>query len=290
MRAAADYANEDVGNIISLEHLNVHVADQAQAILFYVVGLGLTRDPYLTVGLENMWANVGEQQFHLPTRPAAQRFSGYVALVLPELEPLQGRLKALEERLKETRFAWSPENDHVAVTCPWGNQFRCYSPGEQFGDMVLGMPYLEFLVPPGAAAGIAGFYREVMRAPAPLDSERGRSTARVAIGRNQWLFVRETDQELLPYDGHHVAIYVANFSGPYEFSKSRGLIMEEVRNHQFRFKEIVDPENGQKLFDLEHEVRSLRHPMYHRPFINRNPEQTQRNYKRGRDPLIPFGT
>ena len=287
MPAASDHANEDVGNIVLLEHLNVQVADQSQAILFYVVGLGLTRDPYLTVGLENMWVNVGEQQFHLPTR-AAQRFSGHVALVLPELESLQQRLNALQERLKGTLFTWSQKSDHVAVTCPWGNHFRCYTPGEDFGDMTLGMPYIEFLVKPGTAKGIARFYRDVMRAPSLLESEGNLATVRVAIGRNQWIIFRETDQKILPYDGHHIAIYVANFSGPYEFLKKRGLITEDVRNHQFRFKDIVDPESGEKLFELEHEVRSLRHPLYHRVFINRNPEQTQRNYHRGKDGLIPF--
>jgi len=287
MKQTRAHSKEDVGNIVSLEHVNVQVSDQAQAMLFYVVGLGLTRDPYLTVGLENMWINVGQQQFHLPTREA-QRVPGHIALVLPDLGLLESRLKAVEERFKETRFAWSVENGYVAVTCPWGNHFRCYSPGEQFGDMVLGMPYVEFLVKPGAAKGIGLFYQDVMRAPALLESEGGLSAARVAIGRNQWLLFRETDEKIPPYDGHHIAIYVANFSGPYEFLKGRGLIMEDVRNHQFRFKNIVDPETGDKLFELEHEVRSLRHPMYHRPFVNRNPEQTQRNYKRGHDGLVPF--
>ena len=289
MMSGGNYTGEDVGNIVLLEHVNVQVSDQPQAMLFYIVGLGLTRDPYLTVGLENMWINVGEQQFHLPTRKA-QRIPGHIALVLPDLGLLQARLKAVEERLKETRFAWSVENGYVTVTCPWGNQFRCYPPGDNFGDMVLGMPYVEFLVKPGAAKGIARFYQEVMRAPSAVESEGSSLVARVAIGRNQWLLFRETDQKLPPYDGHHIAIYVANFSGPYEFLQSRNLIMEDVRNHQFRFKEIVDPEGGQKLFELEHEVRSLRHPMYHRPFVNRNPDQTQRNYKRGRDGLIPFGS
>jgi hypothetical protein len=79
-----DYTEEDVGNIVSLEHVNIQVPDQPMATLFYVVGLGLTRDPYLNVGLGNMWANIGEQQFHLPTR-AAQRISGYIDLVLPDL-------------------------------------------------------------------------------------------------------------------------------------------------------------------------------------------------------------
>ena len=154
--------------------------------------------------------------------------------------------------------------------------------------MTLGMPYIEFLVKPGTAKGIARFYRDVMRAPSLLESEGNLATVRVAIGRNQWIIFRETDQKIFPYDGHHIAIYVANFSSPYNFLNRRGLITEDVRNHQFRFKDIVDPENGEKLFELEHEVRSLRHPLYHRVFINRNPEQTQRNYHRGKDGLIPF--
>jgi len=289
MVVAHDPAAEDVGNIVLLEHVNVQVADQPQAILFYIVGLGLTRDPYLTVGLENMWVNIGEQQLHLPTG-AAQCFSGHIALVLSELEHLQQRLGSLQERLKETRFAWSQEADHIAVTCPWGNRFRCCAPEKNFGDTILGMPYVEFLVRPEAAKGIARFYEEVFRAPALLKSEGGFSVARVAIGRNQWLVFRETDREILPYDGHHIAIYVANFSGPYEFLNGRGLITEDVRNHQFRFKDIVDPKTGERLHELEHEVRSLRHPLYHRAFVNRNPNQTQRSYRRGRDRLIPFGS
>jgi hypothetical protein len=39
---------------------------------------------------------------------------------------------------------------------------------------------------------------------------------------------------------------------------------------------------------LEHEVRSLKHPMYHRPFVNRDPGQSQRGYRRGWDALTPF--
>ena len=40
-----EYIDEDVGNIISLEHVNVQISDQAIATLFYVVGMGFTRDP-----------------------------------------------------------------------------------------------------------------------------------------------------------------------------------------------------------------------------------------------------
>jgi hypothetical protein len=34
---------------------------------------------------------------------------------------------------------------------------------------------------------------------------------------------------------------------------------------------------------LEHEVRSLTHPLCARPLINRNPAQTNREYVRGHD-------
>ena len=42
-----DRAAEDLGNAIHFEHVNVTIPDQHLATLFYVTGLGLTRDPYL---------------------------------------------------------------------------------------------------------------------------------------------------------------------------------------------------------------------------------------------------
>jgi catechol 2,3-dioxygenase-like lactoylglutathione lyase family enzyme len=282
-----DYSDEDVGNIVLLEHVNVQVPDQPLAIAFYIVGLGFTRDPYLNYGLGNMWANVGEQQFHLPTRPA-QVVPGHIGVVIPDLRELKDRLASLEKTLAGTQFSWSAEADHLAVTCPWGNRFRCYPAGPKFGDMALGIPYVEFLVAPGRAAAIARFYDQVLGAPAATDSAEQGSLSRVKIGRNQSLVFRETEQPLSPYDGHHIAIYVANFSRPYNFLKERGLVSEDVRNHQFRFKEIIDPDEGGCVFVVEHEVRSLHHPMFGRFLVNRDPAQSQRQYRRKRDSLIPY--
>ncbi len=42
-----DRTVEDLGNIVELGHVNVTVPDQHLAGLFYIAGLGLTRDPYL---------------------------------------------------------------------------------------------------------------------------------------------------------------------------------------------------------------------------------------------------
>ena len=282
-----EYSDEDIGNIILLEHVNVQVPDQQLALLFYIVGLGFTRDPYMNVGLRNMWANAGEQQFHLPTRPA-QAIHGHIGIVVPDLDALKERLASVEEGLNGTQFRWSAESDHVAVTCPWGNRFHCYAPSARFGDMALGMPYVEFLLAPRRAAGIVRFYDQVLGAPAMIESGNDGALGRVKIGRNQWLFFRETEEPLKPYDGHHIAIYVSNFSRPYAFLKERGLISEEVRNHQFRFQNIIDPQSGESVFLIEHEVRSLHHPMFNRFFVNRDPAQSARRYRRQRDALIPY--
>lgn len=281
------FTEEDIGNIISLEHINVQVPDQSTAVLFYVVGMGFTRDPYLTVGLSNMWINAGEQQFHLPTRKA-QIIDGHVGVVVPDLDALDSRLQTVADALKESKFSFQRNSQYIDVTCPWGNRYRCHPSQPAFGDMRLGIPYIEFFVNPGATKAIVRFYHEAFGAPAAVESDPCGSLGRVKIGRSQCLIFRETERPIARYDGHHIAIYVANFSGPYKYLASRGLISEDVRNHQFRFRDINDPESGNTVFLLEHEVRSMRHPMYQRPFVNRDPAQSQRAYHRGWDAFVPF--
>src|SRR6201991_2391422 len=86
-----DRAAEDLGNSIHLEHVNVTIPDQRIATLFYVAGLGLTRDPYLMVSDTNMWVNAGKSQFHLPAGPA-QVLRGHTALIIPDRKALLERL------------------------------------------------------------------------------------------------------------------------------------------------------------------------------------------------------
>jgi hypothetical protein len=269
---------EDLGNVVALEHVNTLIPDQRRATLFYMSGLGLTRDPYLMAGVDNMWVNVGKSQFHLPTgKPQVLR--GHVGLVLPDRAALLKRLGAVAKQLEGTQFAFREEGEFVETVSPWGNRIRAHAPGPRFGAMTLGMPYVEFAVPSGTAAPIARFYREILRTPAA--AEHGE--ARVAVGPGQALVFRETADALPDYDGHHLQIYVADFSGPYRRLLERGLVSEESDQHQYRFQEIVDIESGRPLFTIEHEVRSMRHPLYARPLVNRNPAQTNRDYRPGHD-------
>jgi hypothetical protein len=280
-----DRSAEDLGNIVGLEHVNLQITDQITGTLFYISGLGLTRDPYLMTSVDNMWVNVGQSQFHLITG-TPQHLRGRVGLVLPDREALLRRLDKMRKPLEGTKFAFVEHDDHVATTCPWGNTLLCHEPAPRFGRMALGMAFVEFDVPVGTAAGIASFYRGAFDTTASVDEVGGGAAAHVSVGPGQELVFRETTAAQAPYDGHHIQVYVANFSGPHAKLKERGLITEESNQHQYRFEMISDPDTGKPLFQIEHEVRSMRHPLYARPLVNRNPAQTNRTYVSGRDAWV----
>ena len=274
-----DRAGEDVGNIVKLEHVNVTMPDQRLATLFYISGLGLTRDPYLNTGVDNMWVNVGECQFHLPTG-APQVFRGIIGLVVPDLAALVARLRHVESALRGTRFSLSAQDAFVDTTCPWGNRIRCHAPdATRSGGRTLGIAYLQFDVRPGTAPAIARFYREMFDAPSRVEGD----AAVVTVGPAQALRFVENRSPPTEYDGHHVQIYLADFSGPYGKLVERGLVTRETDEHEYRFVDIVDLDTGSVQLEIEHEVRSMRHPLYGRPLVNRNPAQTNQSYVPGRD-------
>ena len=277
-----DRAEEDFGNVLNMEHINLTVPDQQLAALFYVTGLGFTRDPYIDFGTFNMWINVGEQQFHLPKRDA-QLFRGHIGVVVPDLDDLKRRLDFIDRPMQGSAFDRDEKNDHIALTCPWGNDIRAYGPS--FGTS-LGIPFAVLDVPPNTAEGICRFYNDVLDTRARVVTN-GATAAEVTMGGNQRLIFRETDADIPAYDGHHIAIYVSNFSQPHAALDAHGLITEESDQHQYRFQAIVDPENGETLTEIEHEVRSLKHPMFKRFLVNRNPAQSFMNYTHGRDAFVP---
>ncbi len=278
-----DRTAEDLGNIVGLEHVNLQIPDQAKGTLFYISGLGLTRDPYMNTGLANMWINVGKSQFHLPTGdPWVLR--GAIGLVTPDRDALLKRLDSVKKPFAGTKFKVSPNNDYVEVTCPWGNIFNMHSPDiERFGAINLGMPYLEFDVPVGKAKGIARFYEVLFRAQTKLEGNGSGKVAHVTVGHHQELRFRETRKAQKPYDGHHIQVYVQDFSGPYKELMKRELLTEESNAYQYRFEHLVDVDSNETLFEIEHEIRSMTHPLYARPLVNRNPAQSQQSYQMGGD-------
>ena len=266
-------ATQDVGNIVEFGHVNLRVPDQQQAIIFYLMGLGLTRDPYLRTGIDNAWINIGSCQFHLPTGPA-QVLRGVTGLVMPDLDALMARLAGVQLLLKGTKFAFTRTDESVHVSCPWGNRVRVHAPdAARFGAMTLGMPYVEIDTAPGTAEGIARFYTDILSAVTRTGNDASGRFAHITAGPAQSLIYREIPGEkaraLPPYDGHHLQIAVADFSAVHGRLLERGLITEESNASQYRFQDITDLATGNVLATIEHEVRSMRHPLFARALLNR---------------------
>lgn len=75
----------------------------------------------------------------------------------------------------------------------------------------------------------------------------------------------------------HICIYAQNFKSLYYRLKERNLIWtnprftrldscdtweEAMASRTLRFKDVIDLDTGEKLFELEHETRPLRHGQY----------------------------
>ena len=285
-KPAFDRASENLGNIVNLGHVNFRVPDQGLATAFYMTGLGLTRDPFMMTGTNNMWVNVGDSQFHLPTGPATVAEGIVTGLVVPDLDALAERLEKVRKELSGTRFEFHRAPDVIAVTCPWGNRFLCHAPDEALlGPYRSLMSYVRFEVAQDAAEPIARFYREVMSAVADVVASEAGAEARVSCGHHQTLIFAESAAPLAPCLDHHVQIYLADFSGPYKRMQDMGLRVDESSQWQYRFISIPDMASGAEVFPLDHEVRAMTHPMFGRKLVNRNAAQAIFSYRAGQDEL-----
>ena len=84
------------------------------------------------------------------------------------------------------------------------------------------------------------------------------------------MIFRETNNDIPQYDGHHIALYAQDFEQAFSKCEKAGVVwinprfsdkadsLETAKYYQqFRFKDIVD--DGQVVFQLEHEVRCDQH-------------------------------
>ena len=214
--------------------------DQRLATLFYVAGLGLTRDPYLMVSDTNMWVNVGRSQFHLPSgKPQVLR--GHTGIVISGREALLDRLASVAKSSK------APPSRSPSTTTtsrrPVRGAIACAATSRTpraSGASRSAFPTSSSTCRSGPRKASAPSIREIMGMPAELGNGDG-TVARVKMGKDQHLQFRETDRPQPDYDGHHVQIYITDFSGPYRRLSERDLISSEDNQYQYRFRDIVDP-------------------------------------------------
>ena len=116
--------SESLGNILHMEHVNLMIPDQAPAILFYVTGLGFTRDPFLMTGLDNMWINIGRSQIHLPRRdPSPQILRGRIGLVSPNLKATFQSLKMIKNLCRKQNFHFHVRGSLLTLVVHGGIKF-----------------------------------------------------------------------------------------------------------------------------------------------------------------------
>ena len=266
--------NPEIGGIVHLDHVNFETPDHEMATIFYINGMGLTRDPYRRADEQNMGINVGLQQFHLPRRgERTPPFHGVIGLVVPDMAGIRKRLDLLEElgKFKGTPYQWEEQDNSVLLTSPFGVRFRLHPAGTIPSLRPLGIAYVDVSVPPDTADGIAKFYSRIARAPGEvLNAEEGK-TAVISAGPFQQ--IRFVERELADYETHsmHISYHATNYNEIRETVAAHGSLMGSGQGEVFFFDKLFDPDTGDEIFAINNEVRSIYHPDFMRPLINRWP-------------------
>ncbi|MEM7463583.1 MAG: hypothetical protein AAF362_12995 [Pseudomonadota bacterium] len=266
--------NPEIGGIVHLDHVNFETPDHEMATIFYINGLGLTRDPYRRADEQNMGINVGLQQFHLPRRgEQTPPFHGVVGLVVPEIAGIKKRLDLLEElgKFKGTPYHWEEQNKSVLLTSPFGVQFQLHQADTIPFLRPLGIAYVDISVPPDTADGIAKFYVQIARAPVDVIDAEGSKSAVISAGPFQQIRFVERDQADYSTHSMHISYHATNYNELRESVAAHGSLMGAGQGEVFFFDKLFDPDTGDVIFTINNEVRSIYHPDFMRPLVNRWP-------------------
>ena len=151
----------------------------------------------------------------LVTSAPAARGTG--SLALPRPAQLQATVDILAAPEYAGRRSGTPEGDRAAREIagwlaeaglrPGGDDGTWYQPFEVTTGVAVGEP-CEIVV------GDKGVYAWHHNGIEVVNGDG--TSAKVTVGRKQYLLFRETDKPIPDYDEHHVQIYVVNFSGPHQ--------------------------------------------------------------------------
>ena len=263
----------EVGGILHLDHINLQVSDHDLATIFFIGGLGLTRDPFRRADETNMGVNIGLQQFHLPRRGATPPFPGLVGLIVPDLDIIRLRLSRLNklQKFKDTPYKANFDDNTAKIISPFGFCIRLHSSNSMPFLRPLGIGYVEIPVPNGVVDDILKFYREVFHSIATIENRDGNKTAAINVGPFQKLYFIEKELDSYELYNFHISFHVTHYNRAREIIKERGALMGTGEGEVFFCDKIFNPDTGDYIFSMTNEVRSVYHGDYMRPLINRWP-------------------
>lgn len=145
-----------------------------------------------------------------------------------------------------------------------------------------GIRYVELACPPGRSAAVGRFYEKMLGCDVATLSGGGAAPAvSVCVGPGVHLVYAERegvdDGARARMEGVHLCVYANDFKGIYDRLTERGLVWtnprfvhldtcdtweEALDSRTLRFKDVIDLETGEKILELEHETRPLRHGQY----------------------------
>ena len=205
----------EIGRMLHMDHVNFETPDHEMATIFYMNGLGFTRDPYRRADEQNMGVNVGRQQFHLPKRGEyTPPFYGIVGLVVPDIGGIKQRFEVLNDlgKFEGTPYGWLEEGNAVLMTSPFGYRLRLHSYGTLEFTKPLGIAYVEVPAPLGKAARIGKFYEKIVGAPVQISAVGGTEAAIISAGPHQE--IKFIERQLDDYDTYsmHISYHVTHYN------------------------------------------------------------------------------
>ena len=265
----------EIGGVLHLEHFNFEMLDHDIATIFFMNGLGLTRDPYRRADENNMGVNVGMQQFHLPRRGRkTPPFYGEVGLVVPDIQLIRARLERLDRmhRFEGTAYQITAVGEkNLKLISPWGIPMRLWQAGVLPFQRPLGLAYVDIPVKHGKTGELVVFYQELLKTPYRQERLNGETAAIFTVGPHQYLRFRERDLEDYNLYDFHVAYYVTNYNEVRDAAMKVGKLQGEGRGQVCFIEGPFDPVSGKSILKFQQEWRSVYHPDFMRPLVNRWP-------------------
>jgi hypothetical protein len=271
--------------IIYLEHvnININVDEVEKGMCFYREGLQGSE------ASRDIWVNFFNQQMHLPrVEGPSQVIDGEIELTVESMDDLVAvfeSLSKLRERLADTKFNCTLLEDEkqVVAICPFGNTFRIIIEHvPQITKKIRSIPNFKSSwitsiksvtrrLPRHHRDKTVAFFKDIMKTPV-LEHEHKISVVIKnpvdIIDRLQYIHFEFVDEETIPYDYYHIAIYLseATYDEIKELVLKRDLLYITTRfqdpDTQFRTMILATDRSDEDVSSLELEIRSINHHAY----------------------------
>jgi len=179
-------------------------------------------------------------------------------------------------------------DDNVPLACESSQKMiTLHSKGGAYGPHRMsvrggpGIRYIEIRCRPGSNTAISNFYQQMLNCQVQNVDICETQALVVSVGPGVHLVYVEdkniTEEDFEAMKGVHICIYVNEFKNLYHRLAEKKLIWtnprfthldscdtwdEAAASRTLRFKDILDLESSQKIIELEHETRPLRHGQY----------------------------